>query len=72
MNWEALEKAQFLYGVLAPKFSAEQVNQLHHRSGPGFARVIRELDGVSGTSPKAVKETLEAFQAGGTEGEPGE
>jgi hypothetical protein len=62
MNWEALEKTQFLEGVVAPKFKPEEVNQLHHQSGPGFAFVIRELDRISGTDPKKVKDTLEAFQ----------
>lgn len=72
MNWEALEKAQFEYGVAEPKFEAVEVTTLHHRSGPGFQRVIQALDRISGTNPKAVKETLESFQASGAEGQSAE
>lgn len=65
---EVLAKTQFLYGVVAPKFSAPEVNLLHQKSGPGFARVSRALDRISGTTSEGVEETLESFQESGRDG----
>jgi hypothetical protein len=65
---EALAKTQFLYGVIAPQFSAPEVNQLQHKSGPGFARVIRALDRISGINRKEMEEAAEAFQESGRDG----
>lgn len=70
LDFAALEKAQFLHGVAEPKFRPEDVNVLHHRSGPGFQRVIKAVDRISGTDPKSLKETLESFQAGGGDERP--
>lgn len=65
-----LEKAQFKEGVVEPKFQDVQVTMLHQKSGPGFARVIKALDDISGTSKEATQATLESFQTSGTEGQP--
>lgn len=67
---EAMAKVQFEHGVIEPKFNYNQVNQLHHKSGPGFARVLRELDAISGTSRKEMEEAAEAFQESGRDSSP--
>jgi hypothetical protein len=68
IDFGALQKGQFLHGVIEPKFNPQEVNVLHQKSGPGFGRVITALDKISGTDPKAVKETLEAFPTSGRDG----
>lgn len=68
IDFAALEKAQFQLGVIEPKLKPADVNALHQKSGPGFAHVLKALDEISGTDPKKVKETLEAFQESGRDG----
>jgi hypothetical protein len=69
---EEMAKAQFEHGVVEPKFNYNQVNQLHHTSGPGFARVLREIDAISGTTAEEKAAAAEAFQASGRDSSPAE
>ena len=52
---------RFLYGVVEPEFSEEQVKKLHLRAGPSFQKVVREINELSGTTEKAAQEADAAF-----------
>lgn len=60
--WAEMEKAQFQEGVVDPKFSDEEVLQLHITSGRGFSRVIKRLDELSNLDKEAVKKAQEEFR----------
>ena len=60
--WAEMEKAQFQEGVVEPKFSDEEVLQLHITSGRGFARVIKRLDEITNLDKEAVKKAQEEFR----------
>lgn len=58
-----MEKTQFLHGVIEPKFSPMQVNELFHKAGgAGWSRVIDWLDEHSGTSEEERRKAAAAFQ----------
>lgn len=59
--WAEMERMQFLLGVKEPSFTEEQVLELHIKSGPGFARVIKWLDENSGMDKEALKKSREQF-----------
>lgn len=44
-----MERHQFFEGVIEPRFTLEQAEELQETSGPGFQRVIQALDRLSGT-----------------------
>jgi len=60
--WAAMERRQFLEGVLEPKFDESQVAQLHKSSGRGFARVIAWLDANSGTNKEELRKAQHEFR----------
>lgn len=59
--WAEMEIMQFQMGVIEPKFSEEQVRQLHLSSGPGFARVIEKLDDLGKIDKEALRKAREEF-----------
>lgn len=60
-----MEKAQFLHGVIEPKFNAQEVNVLFETAGGGgWSRVIAWLDEHSGTSEEERRKAAEAFPQG--------
>ena len=61
-----MEKRQFEYGVVEPKFTKEDVNVLFHKSSTSWRRVINALDALTGTR-KDLAEAEAAFPAGGGE-----
>jgi hypothetical protein len=60
--WAEMEIMQFLMGVRKPKFTEEQVLDLHNQSGAGFARIIAWIDEHSGIDKKALEESRKEFQ----------
>lgn len=63
-----MEKRQFEYGVVEPKFTGQDVNVLFHRSGPSWRRVITALDKISGTTDDERERAAAAFQGSGADG----
>jgi hypothetical protein len=63
--WAEMERLQFELGVIEPKFTAEQVKKLHIESGPSFARVIEEIDRVSGLNKEELRQAQEDFPGSG-------
>jgi len=59
--WAEMEIMQFQLGVEGPKFSEENVRQLHLSSGPGFARVIDALDEISKIDKEKLRKAREEF-----------
>lgn len=59
--WAEMEIMQFQLGVIEPKFSEDQVRQLHLSSGPGFARVIEKLDELGKIDKEALRTAREEF-----------
>lgn len=62
VSWAEMEVLQFMMGVEQPKFTEEQVLDLHNQSGPGFARVINWIDENSGIDKKKLEEERKQFQ----------
>jgi hypothetical protein len=60
--WAEMEKAQFELGVIEPKFNRDAVEKLHRTSGPSFAKVIAELDSLSGTDKEELRKAQDEFQ----------
>lgn len=60
--WAEMEIMQFMMGVRKPKFTEEQVLELHNMSGTGFARIIQWIDENSGINKKALEESRKEFQ----------
>lgn len=60
--WAEMEIMQFMMGVRVPKFTEEQVLDLHNQSGAGFARIINWIDEHSGINKKALEESRKEFQ----------
>jgi hypothetical protein len=60
--WAEMEIMQFMMGVRQPRFTEEQVLDLHNQSGAGFARIIAWIDEHSGIDKKALEESRKEFQ----------
>lgn len=60
--WAEMEIMQFQQGVIEPRFDEDQVRQLHLSSGPGFNRVIDELDKLNKIDKEALRKAREEFQ----------
>lgn len=63
--WAAMELLQFEYGVIIPKFDADDVRTLHLESGPSFAKVIAKIDELSGTDKEEMAKAQAAFPESG-------
>lgn len=61
VSWAEMEKMQFRFGVVQPKFKKEDVDKLHLKSGRGFNRVIAWLDEKSAMDKEALREAREEF-----------
>lgn len=60
--WAEMEIAQFQQAVVEPRFSEDQVRQLHLTSGRGFSRVIAAIDEMSGTDKEELRKAQQEFQ----------
>lgn len=60
--WAEMEILQFMMAVRTPKFTEDQVLDLHNQSGPGFARVINWVDENSGINKKQLEAAKKEFQ----------
>ena len=47
VNGARLEVLQFAHGVLEPRFTVEQAEQVSQKYGPAFRRVIEKIDELS-------------------------
>jgi hypothetical protein len=63
--WAEMEITQFQMGVIEPRFSEDQVRELHLSSGVGFQRVIEELDKLSRLDKEALRKAREEFPGAG-------
>lgn len=66
VNTATLERLQFEHGVIEPKFSAEEVEQIAKKFGPAFKKVIGKVDELSGVDKKAMEDASTRFPAGGS------
>ena len=62
VGWAAMEKEQFIQGVVEPSFTPQQVNQLYATSGRGFARVLAWLDAKSSIDKEALQNARAEFR----------
>ncbi len=60
-----IEKRQVQYALVEPKLSEHQVNQLFHRTGPSWRRLVDAIDRISNTDARKLAEAAESFQSGG-------
>jgi len=63
-----MEKRQFEYGVVEPKFTSQDVNTLFHRTGPSWRRVIDALDRLTPIRKDDLDKDEAAFPEGGGTG----
>lgn len=61
IDFAAMERLRFQFGVIEPEMSADQVRKLHIESGPSFQLVLRRINELSGTTEKDQKESEAAF-----------
>lgn len=64
VNTARLEVLQFAHGVIDPKFSVDEAEQIALKFGPAFKKVIAEIDRLSGIDKEAIERTSAAFPAG--------
>lgn len=65
VNTAKLEVLQFAHGVVDPKFSVEEAEQIAKRFGPAFKAVIAKIDELSGVDKEAIEKADATFPAGG-------
>lgn len=70
VNTERLEVIQFAQGVVDPKFTEAEAQQIAEKYGPAFKKVIEEIDRISGVDKEAMQQASATFRRGG-EGEDG-
>lgn len=61
VTWAEMERKQFQLGVIVPRFTADQVRAMHATSGPSFAKVIAEIDRISGLDKEALRDAQKDF-----------
>lgn len=62
----AMERLQFLHGVIDPEFTLEEVTQIQRMFGRAFKKVIAKIDELSGIDKEAIENTEQRFPVGGT------
>jgi hypothetical protein len=65
----AVQIAKFERGVIAPKFTHDQVVRLHRTSGPSFTKVVAAIDEISGMTEDAEEEAEATFPDGPAAGD---
>lgn len=61
----AMERLQFLHGVIEPEFIMSEVVAIQERQGACFRKVIAEIDQLSGIDKEAIEKTEQRFPVGG-------
>lgn len=61
--WAEMERRQFLYGVIIPKHTKEQVKDLHVSSGVGFKKIVDKIDELSGIDKEELRKAQDEFPA---------
>lgn len=59
--WAEMEITQFQMGVIEPRFTEDQVRELHLTSGVGYQRVIEAMDKLSRLDKEALRKAREEF-----------
>jgi len=67
----AMERLQFLHGVVEPSFDEQEVILLQQKWGAAFRKVIAKIDEISGIDKEAIANAEQRFPAGGSEEGPG-
>jgi hypothetical protein len=66
VNTAKMDVLRFAHGVIEPKFTAKEAEQIAERFGPAFEAVIAKIDELSGLDVAAVKDAQARFPASGT------
>lgn len=61
----AMERLQFIHGVIDPVFTEAEAQQIQEKFGPAFRKVIAKIDELSGIDKETIKATEERFRPGG-------
>lgn len=61
VNTARLEVIQFAEGVVEPKFSEAQAQQISEKYGPAFKKVVEKIDELSGVDKEALEEATARF-----------
>ena len=65
VNGARLEVLQFAHGVIEPKFTVEQAEQVSQKYGSAFRRVIEKIDSLSALDKEAITQASARFPGGG-------
>ena len=65
MNGARLEVLQFAHGVVEPKFTVEQAEQVSQKYGPAFRKVIEKIDELSALDKEAIASASARFPSSG-------
>jgi len=65
----AMERLQFLHGVIEPEFGEAEVAIIQERMGSAWRKVIAKIDELSGIDKEAIEATEQRFPAGGDQPE---
>lgn len=69
--WAEMEISQFQMAVVDPHFNEDQVRELHLSSGPGFNRVVEEIDKLNKIDKEALRKARDEFQRSEQQAEAG-
>lgn len=61
VDFATLERTQFRLAVIQPPMTESDVRTLHATSGASFARVIAEIDRISGMDKEALRDAQKQF-----------
>lgn len=64
INTAVLERLQFAHGVVEPKFTEDQAQQIQEHYGPVWRKVIAKIDELSGVDKEAIEKASATFPAG--------
>jgi len=62
----AMERLQFLHGVVDPEFTPEEVGVIQERYGAAFRKVVEAIQEISGIDKEGIETTERQFRSGGT------
>lgn len=65
INTARLEVLQFAHGVVEPKFTVGQAEEVAKSYGPAFKKVIAKIDELSGVDKEAIENAQATFPASG-------
>jgi hypothetical protein len=64
VNTARLEVLQFAHGVVDPKFTVQEAEDISKRFGPAFKKVIAKIDELSGLDKEAMEQAQARFPVG--------